>query len=60
MPPTRTLLGIFFGLLGAIFLVLAFRSSSRQNSIAARVHRRIGLIFAAVGIVLIFWGRLLP
>jgi hypothetical protein len=60
MPPTRTLLGIFFGMLGAIFLVLAFRSSSRQGSIAARVYRRIGLIFAAVGIVLILWGRLLP
>jgi hypothetical protein len=51
---------MFFGLLGVTFLVLAFRSSSRQNSIAARVHRRIGLIFAAVGIVLILWGRLLP
>jgi hypothetical protein len=60
MPPTRSLLGIFFGLLGAIFLIMAFRSSSRQALISARAYLRIGLIFAAVGIALILSGRLLP
>ena len=59
MPPINLYLGLFFGALAAVFLGLALRWSSKQPAAAtpARAYLRIGLIFAAVSLVLLFTGR---
>jgi hypothetical protein len=48
------LLAVFFALLAGIFLVLAATRGTPQARIA---WRRIGIIFAAVGLVLLVAGR---
>ena len=55
MPAIPTLIGLFFLVLGGIFLGLAIRESSRNRGSATPAQKawlRIGLIFIAVGV---FW-----
>ena len=50
MPPIRSYLGLFFGALAALFLLLAFSRSSGKTTKPAppvKAFLRIGLIFAA-------------
>jgi hypothetical protein len=53
MLSTQQFLGLFFGLLAVIFLVLALRRSSGAAAIAAKVYRRIAFIFAVVSAALL-------
>ena len=59
MSPIQGYLGLFFGLLAIIFLVLALRRSSANAAVAARVYRRMALIFAAVSAALLLSSRFL-
>jgi hypothetical protein len=58
MPPIQQYIGLFFGLLAVIFLVLALRRAS-ANALAANVYRRMALIFAVVSAALLLSSRLL-
>jgi len=59
MPPIQAYLGLFFGLLAIIFVVLALRRSSAKAALAANVYRRMALIFAVVSAALLLSNRFL-
>ena len=60
MPPIRSYLGLFFGALAALFLVLAFSRSfgkAPKPAPPVKAFLRIGLIFTAVSLFLLFASR---
>jgi tellurite resistance protein TehA-like permease len=52
MLPVRSYIGLFFAVLAAIFLLLAVRRSL-QHTKPVKALLRVGLIFAAVSLVLL-------
>lgn len=62
MPQVQRYLSLFFGLLAAIFLLLALRrsaSASGESAPAIKAFFRTGLIFAAVSVFLLLSSRFL-
>jgi len=59
MPPIQLYVGIFFGALAAIFLLLAFgrSKSTGERTQPVKAFVRIGLIFAAVSLSLLVSTR---
>jgi hypothetical protein len=57
-PPIQSYLGLFFGLLAIIFLLLALRRAS-ASALAAKAYSRMALIFAVVSAALLLSNRFL-